>query len=128
MKHWKNEIFTEIWPFLRFFYMISFFDFAFFEILFIGRINVTNKLFNSLMKNFKKFNDNVIIWMSTQPILQKIQKYLQRIHNLFITNKLSLLLEALSNCDNFTVITILCNNDVLTWDYKNNNKYQVTMS
>ena len=41
--------------------MISFFDFAFFEILFIGRINVTNKLFNSLMKNFKKFNDNVII-------------------------------------------------------------------
>ena len=60
--------------------------------------------------------------------LQKIQKYLRRIHNLLITNKLSLLLEALSNCDNFTVITILCNNDVLTWDYKNNNKYQVTMS
>ena len=67
--------------------------------------------------------------MSTQPILQKIQKYLRRIHNLFITNKLSLLLEAaLSSCDNFTVITILYNNDVLTWDYKNNNKYQVTMS
>ena len=41
-------------------------------------------------------------------------------------NKLSLQLEGLSNCDNFTVITILCNNDVLTWDYKNNNKYQVT--
>ena len=55
-------------------------------------------------------------------------KYLWRIHNLFITNKLSLQLEALSNCDNFTVITILCNNDVLTWDYKNNNKYQVAMS
>ena len=75
--------------------------------------------------------------MSTQPILQKIQKYLRRIHNLFIylfiyfffiTNKLSLQLEALSNCDNFTVITILYNNDVLTWDYKDNNKYQVTMS
>ena len=32
----------------------------------------------------------------------------------FITNKLSLQLEALSNCDNFTVITILYNNDVLT--------------
>ena len=58
----------------------------------------------------------------------KLQKYLQRIHNLFITNKLSLLLEALSDCDNFTVITILCNNDVLTWDYKNNNKYQVILS
>ena len=41
---------------------------------------------------------------------------------------LSLQLEALSNCDNFTVITILYNNDVLTWDYKDNNKYQVTMS
>ena len=57
-----------------------------------------------------------------------MRKYLQQIHNLFITNKLSLLLEALSNCDNFTVITILYKNDVLTWDYKNNNKYQVTMS
>ena len=32
----------------------------------------------------------------------------------FITNKLSFQLEALSNCDNFTVITILYNNDVLT--------------
>ena len=61
-------------------------------------------------------------------ILQKIQKYLRRSHNLFITNNLSLLLEVLSNCDNFTVITILYNNDALTWDYKNNNKYQVTMS
>ena len=61
-------------------------------------------------------------------MLQKIQKYLQRIDNLFITNKLSLQLEALSNCDNFTVITILYNNDVLTWDYKNNNKYSVVMS
>ena len=53
--------------------------------------------------------------MSTQPMLQNIQKYLGRIHNLFITNKLSLLLEAaLSSCDNFTVITVLYNNDVLT--------------
>ena len=26
------------------------------------------------------------------------------------------------------MITILCNKDVLTWDNKNNNKYQVTMS
>ena len=57
-------------------------------------------------------------------MLRKIRKYLQRIHDLLITNKLSLLLEALSNCDNFTVITVLYNNDVLTWDYKNN-KYQV---
>ena len=65
--------------------------------------------------------------MSIQPMLQKIQKYLRRINNLFITNKLLLLLEALSNCDNFIVITILYNNDVLTWDYKNKNKYQVTM-
>ena len=65
--------------------------------------------------------------MSTQPILQKIQKYLQRIHNLFITNKLSLLLQALSNCGKFTVITILYKNDVLPWDYKNNNEYQVTL-
>ena len=47
---------------------------------------------------------------------------------IFITNKLSLQLEALSNCDNFTVITVLYYNDVLTWDYKDNNKYQVTMS
>ena len=37
-----------------------------------------------------------------------------------MTNKHSLQLEALWNCDNFTVITILYNNDVLTWDYKNN--------
>ena len=59
---------------------------------------------------------------------QKIQKYLRRIRNLFITNKLSLQLEALSNYSNFTVITILYNNDALTWDYKDNNKYQVTMS
>ena len=56
-----------------------------------------------------------------------MQNYLQRIHNLVITNKLLLLLERLSNCDNFTVITILYKTDVLTWDYKNNNKYQVTM-
>ena len=61
-------------------------------------------------------------------MLQKIQKYLRQIHNLFITTKLWLLLETLSNCDNLTVITILYNNDVLTWDYENNKKYQVTMS
>ena len=37
-----------------------------------------------------------------------MQKYLPKIHHLFIlTNKLSLQLEALSNCDNFTVIKIL---------------------
>ena len=66
--------------------------------------------------------------MLTQPILQKIQKHLRQIHNFFITDKLSLQQEALSNCGNFTVITILYNNDVLTWDYKDNNKYQVTMS
>ena len=46
-------------------------------------------------------------------MLQKIQKHLQQTHNLLITNKLSLELEALSNCDKFTVITILYNNDVL---------------
>ena len=62
--------------------------------------------------------------MSAQPMLRKIQKYLRRIHNLLIRNKLSLLLEALSNCDNFTAITVLYNNDILTWDYKNNNEYQ----
>ena len=55
-------------------------------------------------------------------------KHLRRIHNLFITSKLSLQRETLSNCDSFTVNTVLHNNDVLTWDYKNNNKYQVTMS
>ena len=66
--------------------------------------------------------------MLNQPILQKLQNHLRRIHYLFITNKLSLRLEALSNYDNFTVITILRNNDVLTLDYKNNNRYQVTMS
>ena len=52
--------------------------------------------------------------MLPQPMLQKIQKYLRHIHNLFITNKLSLQLEVLSNCDSFTVITILYNNDLLT--------------
>ena len=61
-------------------------------------------------------------------MFHKIQRYLRRIHNLFITNKLSLQLEALSNCDNFIAITILDNNGVLTWDYKDNKKYQVTMS
>ena len=65
--------------------------------------------------------------MSTQPMLQKIQKYLRRIHNLFITKKFLIQLEALSDCDNFTVIKILHDNDVLTRDYKNNDKYQVTM-
>ena len=55
-------------------------------------------------------------------------KHLRQIHNLFITNKLSLQRETLSNCDSFTVNTVLHNNDVLTCDYKNNNKYQVTMS
>ena len=30
---------------------------------------------------------------------------------------------ALSNCDNFAVIAILYNNDILTSDYKDNNKY-----
>ena len=64
--------------------------------------------------------------MLTKPMLQEIQKYLQRTHNLFTTNKLSLQLEALSNCDNFTMITLLYNN-VLTLDYKDNNKYYVTM-
>ena len=59
--------------------------------------------------------------------LQKIQKYVRRIHNLFISYKLSLQLEALSNYGNLTIITILYNNDVLTWDDKDNNKYQVTM-
>ena len=58
--------------------------------------------------------------------LQTLQGYLQRIYNLFIRNKLSLQLETLSNCNNFTVITILYNN-VLTWDYKDNSKYQVTI-
>ena len=39
---------------------------------------------------------------------QRVQKYLRQFHNTFIiTNKLSLQLEALSNCDNFTGITIL---------------------
>ena len=66
--------------------------------------------------------------MPTQPMFRKIQKYLRQIYNLFTTNKLSLLLEALSNCYNFTVITILYDKDVLTWDHKNNNKYQVKMS
>ena len=42
-----------------------------------------------------------------------------------ISNKLSFQLEALSSCDNSTVITILYDNDVLIWDYKNNNKNQV---
>ena len=71
---------------------------------------------------------NALITWSCKIIWQKIKRYLRRIHNLFITNELSLQLETLSNCGNFTVITILYDNDVLTWDYKDNNKYQVTMS
>ena len=50
--------------------------------------------------------------MSTQPMLQKIKKYLRRIHHLLITDKLSLQLEASSKSDKFTVIPILFNNDV----------------
>ena len=65
--------------------------------------------------------------MLTQPISKEIQKYLRQFHNLFITSKLVLQLEALSNCDNFIVIIIIYNNDALTWNYKDNNKYQVTM-
>ena len=65
--------------------------------------------------------------MSTQPMLQKIKTYLRQILNFFNRKKLSLQLEALSNCDNFTVITNFYNNDVLTWDYKDNNKCQITM-
>ena len=61
-------------------------------------------------------------------LLGENTKHLRRIQNLFVTNKLSLQLQALSNCDNFTVIAILYNNDVLTWDNKNYNKHQVTMS
>ena len=57
----------------------------------------------------------------------KKSKYQQYLHKLFITNKPSLQLEALSNSDNLTMITILYNNDVLIQDYKNN-KYQVVMS
>ena len=47
--------------------------------------------------------------MSNQPVLQKNTKvFIQQSHNVFIfTNKLSLQLEVLSDCDNFTVITIL---------------------
>ena len=56
--------------------------------------------------------------MLTQPMLQKIQSTYDEIYH----NELSLQLETLSNCDNFTVITVLHNNnDVLTWDNKNNN-------
>ena len=65
--------------------------------------------------------------MLTQPISKETQKYLRQIHNLSITNKLLFQLGALSNCDNFIVIIIICNNDALTWDYKDNNKYHITM-
>ena len=46
-------------------------------------------------------------------IVAENTKYLWPIHNLCITNKLSLQLEALSNYDNFIVITISYNSDVL---------------
>lgn len=42
-----------------------------------------------------------------QRMVQKMLKYLQQIHEIFSANKLLLQLEALSNCDNFIVITIL---------------------
>ena len=62
---------------------------------------------------------------------KKIQKYLQCIYNSFITNKLSLQLEAWSDCDKFTIITILpfySNNDILTWDTEREiNIIKVTM-
>ena len=87
--------------------------------------HLTNKLYTNKHRYSLSSPD---VKNPSDNILQKIQKYLRRINNLSITNKLSLQLEALSNCDNFTVITVLYNNDVLTWDYKDNNKYQVTMS
>ena len=66
--------------------------------------------------------------------LQKVFTFLCK-YKVFTTNpwiiyhnKLLLQLKALSNSDNFTVITILYNNDELTRDNKNNNKCQVTMS
>ena len=89
-------------------------------------INSASATVTAFTTTFLKFDDNAII--PTQPMFRKIQKYLRQIYNLFTTNKLSLLLEALSNCYNFTVITILYDKDVLTWDHKNNNKYQVKMS
>ena len=83
-------------------------------------------------KHFHLFNISKLMTMKSFKChslyyLQKMQKYLRRIHNLFITitNKLSLQLKALSNCDHFTVITV-SHNDVLKWGFKNN-KYQVTM-
>ena len=78
----------------------------------------------SITHSIKLWNHLNVNW----PSVAENTKYLRQIPNLFITNQLLLQLETLSNCDNFTVITILYNNDVLTWDYKNNNKYQVTMS
>ena len=80
--------------------------------------------FMDLIKLWHYFKGNL---MTNLLMLQKTQKYLQQIHNLFVTNKLLLQLEALSSCDNFTVITILYKNDVLIWYYKDNNKYQVTI-
>ena len=48
------------------------------------------------------------IWIPTQPMLQKMQKYLRKFRNLFIfTNTLSLQVEALWKCDSFTMITVL---------------------
>ena len=54
--------------------------------------------------------------MLIEPVVQKIQMYLQQIYNLFITNKLSYQLEALSNCDNITMVIITC-------VYSDNSKY-----
>ena len=87
---------------------------------------VLKSLFSSLQKIPGRKGDTKSLYNNL--LLQKRQKYLQRIHNLFVTDKLSLQLEALSNCDSFNMITILHNNHVSTWDYKNNNKYLVTMS
>lgn len=52
--------------------------------------------------------DNKIILMFTQLMLQTIQNYLGQIDNIsIITNNLLLQIEALSDCGNFIVITIL---------------------
>ena len=96
--------------------------------------NLTTDLF--LSKNIEVFQ-----WLSMKSFKCRLSQYCRKYKSIYdesitffffffflIKNKLSLQLEALSNCDNFTVITILYNNDVLTWDYKDNNKYQVTMS
>lgn len=53
------------------------------------------------------------VFLNNPVVLQKMQKYLRWSHDLFITNKFSLQLEAWSNCGNFTVIIILYSNDLL---------------